>query len=180
VSGNESGDLDTPQPAVPTIVIGDEIPGEPEPDSVDLAISHIVPKKRKKYMTQVWDCFCFTKLIKNVYVCWFKLIYLRSIAKEVVPTYINHSRSLIPDEIQLIFLTRFERREAKPIPKCWALSKEASGTSFITSLVWHAWGSNLWHPAQVANALTTEPLLWPLSTSNVSKSFGFMCCSKWL
>jgi len=27
----------------------------------------------------------------------FKLIYLRSIAKQVIPTYINHSRPLIPD-----------------------------------------------------------------------------------
>jgi len=44
-------------------------------------------------------------------MCYCKLIYLRSIAKQVIPTYINHSRPLIPDGIYLIFLTRFERRE---------------------------------------------------------------------
>jgi len=33
----------------------------------------------------------------------FKLIYLRSIAKQVIPTYINHSRPLIPDGIPLFF-----------------------------------------------------------------------------
>ena len=33
----------------------------------------------------------------------FKLIYLRSIAKQVIPTYINHSRPLIPDGIHLFF-----------------------------------------------------------------------------
>jgi len=39
---------------------------------------------------------------------WFKLIFLRSIAKQVIPTYIN---PLIPDGIHLFFWTRFERRE---------------------------------------------------------------------
>ena len=33
----------------------------------------------------------------------FILIYLRSIAKQVIPTSINHSRPLIPDGIHLIF-----------------------------------------------------------------------------
>ena len=33
----------------------------------------------------------------------FKLIYLRSIAKQVIPTYINHSQPLIPDGIHLFF-----------------------------------------------------------------------------
>ena len=35
---------------------------------------------------------------------WFKLIYLRSVAKHVIPTYINHSRPLIPDSIHLFLL----------------------------------------------------------------------------
>ena len=33
----------------------------------------------------------------------FKLIYFRLIAKQVIPTYINLSRPLIPDGIHLIF-----------------------------------------------------------------------------
>jgi len=41
----------------------------------------------------------------------FKLIYLRSIANQVIPTYINHSRPLIPDGIHLFFEWGFERRE---------------------------------------------------------------------
>jgi len=46
---------------------------------------------------------------EKAFVYKFKLIYLRSIAKQVIPTYINHSRPLIPDGIHLIFWTRFER-----------------------------------------------------------------------
>jgi len=48
-------------------------------------------------------------LNKNIiYFCfWFKLIYLRSIEKLVILTYINHSRTLIPDGIHLFFLTMF-------------------------------------------------------------------------
>ena len=49
-------------------------------------------------------------LFDHVYI-WFKLINLRSIAKQVIPTYINRSRPLIPDGIHLIFWTRFEKRE---------------------------------------------------------------------
>ena len=47
--------------------------------------------------------------INSYYLSWsytlfiFKLIYLRSIAKQVIPTYINHSRPLIPDGINLFF-----------------------------------------------------------------------------
>jgi len=33
----------------------------------------------------------------------FELIYFRSIAKQVVPTYIKHSRLIIPDGIHIIF-----------------------------------------------------------------------------
>ena len=46
----------------------------------------------------------------------FKLIYLRSIAKQVIPTYINHSRPLIPDGIHLFFERglRGERRQTCP------------------------------------------------------------------
>ena len=92
---------------------------------------------------------------------WFKLlIYLRSIAKQVIPTYINHSRPLIPDGIHLFFWTRFwEEREARPVLICSAPSKEASGTIFITSLVWRGRGSNPRPPAHGANALTTKPPL---------------------
>jgi len=40
-----------------------------------------------------------------------KLIYLRSIAKQVIPTYINHSRPLIPGGIHLFFFERGLRGE---------------------------------------------------------------------
>ena len=91
-------------------------------------------------------------------ICWFKLIYTRSIAKQVIPTYINHSRPLIPDGIHLFFLNEvLEEREARPVLICWAPSKEASGTIFITSFVWRGRGSNPRPPAHGANALTTEP-----------------------
>ena len=58
-------------------------------------------------------------------------LYLWSIAKQIIPTYISHSRPLFPDGIYLIFLTKFERE--KPdlslyIHVNWTLSKEASGT----------------------------------------------------
>ena len=54
-----------------------------------------------------------SKIKWSIHLCssklsWFKLIYLRSIAKRVIPTYINHSRPLIPDGIHLFFWTRFE------------------------------------------------------------------------
>jgi len=53
-----------------------------------------------------------------------------------MPTYINHSQLLIPDGIHFIFWTKFERKEeARPFLICWALNKETSGTTFITSLV---------------------------------------------
>jgi len=54
----------------------------------------------------------------------FTLIYLRSIAKQVIPTYNtgNHSWLLIPDEIYLIFNEVWEKREARPIFICLALS----------------------------------------------------------
>ena len=90
---------------------------------------------------------------------WVKLIYLRSIAKQVIPTYINHSRPLIPDCIPFFFNDVWEEREARPVLICWAPSKEASGTIFITSLVWRSRGSNPRPPAHGANALTTEPPL---------------------
>ena len=54
-----------------------------------------------------------TYLTSLVYLIWladiesidylFKLIYLRSIAKQAIPTYINPSRPLIPDGIHLFF-----------------------------------------------------------------------------
>jgi len=81
----------------------------------------------------------------------FKLIHLRSIAKQVSPTYVNHSRPLIPGGIH--FNKVWEEREARHILICWALSKEASGTIFITSLVWRGQGSNPRPPAHGANAL---------------------------
>ena len=64
------------------------------------------------------DVLCvFYKLLlyKYLTVCnylnKFKLIYLKSIAKQVIPTYINHTWPLIPDGIHLFFLTKFERKE---------------------------------------------------------------------
>ena len=90
----------------------------------------------------------------DLILIWFKLIYLRSIAKQVIPTYINHSRPLIPDGIHLCFWTRFwEERKARPVLICWAPSKDASGTIFIMSLVWRGRGSNPRPPAHGANAL---------------------------
>ena len=50
-------------------------------------------------------------------------------------------------------------REAISILICWVLSKEASGTIFITSLVWRERGLNHRPPAYGANALTTDPPL---------------------
>jgi len=45
-----------------------------------------------------------TKTSSSTYFThYFKLIYLKSIAKQVIPTYINHSRPLIPDGIHLFF-----------------------------------------------------------------------------
>ena len=93
-------------------------------------------------------------------VCWFKLIYLRSIAKQVIPTYINHSRPLISDGIHLFFLNEvWQEKGARPVLICWAPNKEASGTIFITSLVWRGRGTNPRPLAHRANALTTEPPL---------------------
>jgi len=62
------------------------------------------------------------------------VIYLRSIAKQVIPADINHSRSLLE------YTPCFERgfrgeREAKPTIICRALSKEASGCIFKTYLI---------------------------------------------
>jgi len=97
---------------------------------------------------------------KSLQKTWFNLIYLRSIAKQVIPTYINHSRPLIPDGIHLYFLNEvWEEREARSVLICWAPSKEASGTIFISSMVWRGLGSNPRPPAHGANALTTEPPL---------------------
>jgi len=53
----------------------------------------------------------FVHVDNLTYLIWFKLIYLSSITKQVIPTYINHPRPLIPDGIHLLFWTRFERRE---------------------------------------------------------------------
>jgi len=47
--------------------------------------------------------------LKLICTFWFKLIYLKSIAKQVIPTYINHSQPLIPDGIHLFFERGFER-----------------------------------------------------------------------
>ena len=91
---------------------------------------------------------------------WFKLIYLKSITKQVIPTYINHSRPLIPDDIHLFYWTMFwEEREFRPVLISWTPSKEATGTISKTSLVWRGRGSNPRPPAYGANALTTEPPL---------------------
>jgi len=85
---------------------------------------------------------CVTKILVLIYIndmqyySCFKLIYLRSIAKQVIPTYINHFRPLIPDGSHLFFFNEvWEEREARPVLICWALSKEASGTILIMSLV---------------------------------------------
>ena len=72
---------------------------------------------------------------------------------------------LVPHGIHLFFNEVWEEKEARPVLICWALSKEASGTIFITSLVWRGRGSNPRPPAHGASALTTEPLLLrPLSS----------------
>jgi len=96
----------------------------------------------------------------NVSLHWFKLIYLRSIAKQVIPLLIlitlNHPFRMV----SISFLNEvWEERKARPVLKCWAPSKEASCTIFKTSLVWLGRGSNPRPPAHGVNALTTEPLL---------------------
>jgi len=51
-----NGDLDTPQPPIPRIVISDEDMtdnGKGTDKNKDLTLSSIIPKKRKKYMTKV-------------------------------------------------------------------------------------------------------------------------------
>ena len=83
---------------------------------------------------------------------FFILIYLRSNAQHVITTYVYQYRLLIPDGIHL-FLTRFERWEARPIRICWVLSKRASHAIFITSLVWCGPGSNPRHTSHKANTL---------------------------
>ena len=42
----------------------------------------------------------------------FILIYLRTIAKQVIPTYINHSRPLILDGAHIFFNEVWEEKEA--------------------------------------------------------------------
>ena len=71
---------------------------------------------------------------------------------------ITHDRSF--RMVSISFLNEvWEEREARPVLMCWALSKEASGTIFITSLVWRGRRSNPRPPAHGANALTAEPPL---------------------
>jgi len=60
----------------------------------------------------------------------FILIYLRSLAKQDISTYIYHSRLHIPDEFHLIFNEVWDEREAKLIRIYRTLSKEATGTIF--------------------------------------------------
>jgi len=47
---------------------------------------------------------------------YFKLIYLRSIAKQVIPTYINCSRPLISDGIHLIFKRGLRGKRSQALP----------------------------------------------------------------
>jgi len=49
-------------------------------------------------------CFLYCATIQ-------KMFRKALIAKQVIPTYISHSRPLIPDGLHLFFGTRFERRE---------------------------------------------------------------------
>jgi len=93
---------------------------------------------------------------------WFIHIYLRSIAKQVIPTYYSlltaHSRW----NQFFNFNKVLEEREARPILKCWALSKKASVTIFITSLVWRNQGSNPWPPSrgECSNHWATAAVPW--------------------
>ena len=66
-----------------------------------------------------------TQTFIMIITTWFKLIYLRSIAKQVIPTYINCSRPLIPDEIHLIFeqVLRGDRSQTYP---CMLSAKQGS------------------------------------------------------
>jgi len=45
-----------------------------------------------------------------IFIYLFKLIYLRPIAKQVIPTYIYHSRPLISDGIHHFFFSFFFER----------------------------------------------------------------------
>jgi hypothetical protein len=65
--GTDNADLDTPQPQIPKIVIGGEEHRENrrlQDKPKDLSMSSIVPKKRKKFLTQVVTC----KMITHVYI----------------------------------------------------------------------------------------------------------------
>ena len=89
----------------------------------------------------------------------FKLIYLRSFAKQVIQTYINRSRPLIPDGIHLIFERGLRGKRSQTCPYILSAKQWSIWYHFITSLVWRGRGSNPWHHAYGANALTTEPPL---------------------
>jgi len=82
---------------------------------------------------------------------WFKLNLFKVDCETSYPkTYIDHSRPLIPDGIHLFFERGLRGEKSQTCPYILMASKEASGTIFITSLVWRRRGSNPRPPAHGA------------------------------
>jgi len=99
---------------------------------------------------------------------------LRNKLSRLILITLDCSFQMVP--ISFFFNKVWEEREARPVLKCWALSKEASCTIFIMSLVWHCRGSNPRPPAHGANALTTEPpLRLNFFTDSSSGVMAFTC-----
>jgi len=66
------------------------------------------------------------------------------------PNLITLNRSFQIESISFSLNEVWEEKEARPIFICWVLSKEASGTILITSLVWRSRWSNPQPPAHRA------------------------------
>ena len=96
----------------------------------------------------------------HVGVLWFKLIYLRSIAKQVIPTYINHSRPLIPGGIHLFFGRGLRGERSQTCPYMLSAKQGSIWYHFYNIFGMTRSGLNPRPPAHGANALTTEPPLW--------------------
>ena len=98
-------------------------------------------------------------------------INLRSITKNVFESLSTS------DDIHLILWKPLETRpETHHVPKCWALSKESSGTIFVTPLVWCDLRSHPRPPLKGANALwlshaSNWNLLWGRNSFFCLKSF---------
>ena len=92
--------------------------------------------------------------------------------KQVIPTYINHSRPLIPAGIHLFLSTRFERRTISRSQTCpYMLSAKQGNIWYHFHNVFSVTRSGIEPrpPAHEANALTTKPPR-PFWTANIKVS----------